>query len=799
MDDPAGEARGDALRSARTTWGMFALSLAVLALQVALTRLLSVVLWYHFAFVAVSLAMLGLALGGIALYLVPGLLARTPALLPWACRAAAAGAVGALAYAVGNPLATVGEAELFGGAVARFYAVLAVPFLAGGLAVSALLAHRAERIHRLYLADLVGAGAGCVGVVALLSWLGAPFAVLASAAAFAVAGALFAADGPDRRAARALPDLALAAAALALGLVPAAREGLEPRHMHGRPDAVAEQGERKVFEGWNAHSRIVVVQTDERMRQINIDGSATTGSLRLSGPATPELVRREFPEAPLYGGATPYAVVGEGARVAVIGPGGGLDVLTAIHHRARLTAIELNGIIHEQMSRGVLADWSGHAYTAEGVEAVHDEARSWLSRSDERFDLIQAMMIDTWAATATGAFALAENALYTVEAFRDFRERLTERGLVHFTRWNEDPPRQSLRLLATMAEVLRREGVRDVAPYFVVLQEKAAGTGPLQASVLWSREPFEPDALARLEAHCAMRAPHNPLEVLAWPGRALDNELSRYLRSDDPEGFEAAYPWNVSPATDDKPFFFNTLRLTDVATLALDEANEQAVAVLVHVLFVVSAVVLLAFVLPFALAWRRIRRTEPPGVGLRLAYFACLGVGFMFLEMPLLQRFGLYLGHPTYALSTILTVLLLGAGAGSLLSGHLFDRRPARGVAVAAGLVIAGVAALSLLGPELLERTLTRPIGQRVAITAALLAPLAVLLGAPLPLGIRALGERGRGLVPWAWGINGAASVLASVLGVAIGMYAGFAATTLAGGACYALALALSRRLPPQN
>jgi spermidine synthase len=771
---------------------VFLAALSILVLQIGLTRLLSVLLWYHFAFVAISLAMLGLALAGLLLYASPRLLAATPRALPGYCMLAALTTVLALVYALRAPLPA--GAGMLSAEVVVLYLVLLAPFLSGGLAVSALLSFWSQRIDALYLFDLTGAALGCVLAVPLLDLAGAPTAILAAALLFAVAGAMLRPPPAGRR--RRAADAAVVAVALAILLVQLLAAPFEPTHMHGIPDDAG----RKVLDRWNSHSRIVVTETSPASYQINIDGSATTGIYRFDRLATTAAVRAQLPWLPLRGGSTPYELLPPPAEALVIGPGGGLDLLTGIHYGARITGIELNGIIHELMSSGPIAQWAGDVYRAPGVSVIHDEARSWIRRTDRRFDLIQASMIDTWAATATGAFALAENSLYTLEAFADFFAHLTEQGIVHFTRWHEDPPRQSLRIVVLMAEVMRRQGIADPAAHIVVLLEPMRGhEGTPMASLLWRRRPFAAGDLQQIEQLVQRRRDIVAADVLCWPGRELDNPISRYLHAADRGAFLREYRYDVTPTTDDRPFFFNTVRLSDAASIGrLQVENEQAVVVLASVLATVAAIVALAFAVPFLLSLRRMRRPGGGGVAVRMLYFACLGVGFMLLEIPVLQRFGLYVGHPAHTLSAVLASLLLGAGLGSWVSGRLWAASPLRGLRVVLPAILLAVAALALVVPPVLEQTLRFPLGLRIAVTVALLTPAGALLGCPLPLGVRALGEAGAHLVPWAWGLNGATSVLASVLAVAIGMYAGFTAALLAGGGCYLLAMAIAGWLPPR-
>lgn len=798
----------------RGFFGIFLVALAILVLQVALTRILSVVMWYHFAFVVISLAMLGLAIAGIVLYLVPPLVRRSDVVVPWCCRLAALSTIGALFYLAHTPFRSEAAGEIFSRGVAIFYAVALMPFLFSGFAISTAFARYATQINNLYFADLVGAGLGCALVVVLLGVAGAPAAILIAAAIFFVAALFLRGERSS-----AIPDalLALAIVGLAIWSFPGQnptgptsaddmRQPFEPRYQKGIADW--EGRDRAVFLGWNSHSRIKIyapdpsVEGNSKVRIINIDGSATTGIARVDGVATPEAIERDAGHLRTWIGVPAYKILPPNPKVLIIGPGGGRDVLAARLFGADVTAVEVNGLIVDLMRRGPFAAFSGHIYDAPGVTAVHDEARSWLRRSDEKFDLIQATLVDTWAATASGAFTLAENALYTVEAFDDFFSHLTDQGIVHFTRWHQEPPRESLRSVVLMTEVMKKRGVPNPEKHIIVGldgQGRVDGGHPY-AMLLWSKQEFTQAQIDKLIEHAAWRKGVDPrltLEPAYAPGMPVTDDIGRYLTSPDRSRFIDDYAYDISPTTDDRPFFFNAVRLGDVVTMKRETyQNEQAVVVLVTVLVTVMVIVVAAFLIPLALTYRRIRHTSGKGSGLALLYFCGIGIGFMLVEMPLLQRFGLYLGHPTYALSTILASLLISTGVGSAFAGWWFGRHPLRGARTALTLVVLAIAAMLIVIPRVLEPTLAMPLAFRVLITIACVFPVGILMGFPLPLGVRALQAGRQTLIPWAWGMNGASSVLASILGVAIGIYAGFTIAMLVGAAFYLGALLVAGRLP---
>jgi hypothetical protein len=333
-------------------------------------------------------------------------------------------------------------------------------------------------------------------------------------------------------------------------------------------------------------------------------------------------------------------------------------------------------------------------------------------------------------------------------------------------------------------------------------QGKIDGNVPY-AVLLWSKKEFTPHQIQALSKFSLWKQGIDPrltLDVAYVPGTPPTDTIGKYLTASDRARFIDEYPYDIRPTTDDRPFFFNAVRLWDVVTLKAETyQNEQAVVVLVTVLTTVLGIVAAAFVVPFVLTLPRIRRASGPGTGASLIYFCSIGIGFMLVEMPVLQRFGLYLGHPTHALSTILATLLTSTGIGSALAGWWAGRVPVRGARIALGLVILAIGALVLIVPQLLAPTLGAPLPVRVMITVATLFPLGLLMGFPMPLGIRALAKSREVLVPWAWGMNGATSVLASILGVAIGIYAGFTVAILVGAAFYGLALLTAGKLLQGN
>ncbi|MBN2492828.1 MAG: hypothetical protein JXQ29_18410, partial [Planctomycetes bacterium] len=506
-----------------------------------------------------------------------------------------------------------------------------------------------------------------------------------------------------------------------------------------------------------------------------------------------------------------------GGSIVCIGAGGGLDLATALYFgQQRAVGVEINHVIVEAMKGRRFAEreypaFSGQLYLDPRVEAVAAEGRHFLERTPEKFDIIQLSGVDTHSATEAGAFSLAENFLYTVEAFQAYFARLKPGGILTLTRWmllRDGMPTQSLRLFTLACESLRRAGVADPGRHLYYFRSG------IFAILLLSVEPFAPEALAALdglvEAHGydPLHRPHQaePDAILIrrpGPGRTftIPNLYQRYLEAlaTGPAAvaaFHADYPFNVAPPTDDRPFFFEdhkfeSLWRKDNLINPLGGLSSHATLALLF---------LGALVAGYGFLCAPLRRLSSLGIGgaprsVVAAYFGAIGLAYLLVEIPLSQRFILFLGQPAHALTVILFSLLVFSGLGSFVAGRL--GRGLAGKAALASLLAAALAVVLLLAlPAVLATCLGLALPARVAISVGLLAPLGFLMGFPFPLGIRLMESSGTGAaVPWAWAMNGYASVLASVGAVILGITWGFTTAVLIAAACYVAAAAIAPAL----
>jgi len=761
-------------------------TLATLLLELALTRIFSVVFYYHFAFLAISIALFGLGAGGVFSYVVAG----------W--RRSFFSKLGDLAVLGGGlalaALVFVLTREGTPGAwtLALVYFASALPFFAAGTVISLVIAETIERVNRVYFADLLGAGAGCLALIPLLDLAGGPNTVIAAAVLYAASGAVW----YSLSGARKWRNVALAVSAgmAALAGFNSWRPVINVKYAKGQ----ALKNER--FVRWNSFSRVAVTG-DRGSAMIYIDADASTGIPAFDLGNLSEQDRRTL----LYQGpGLPYAFR-PGAKTLIIGAGGGWDVARALASGARdVTGVEINPIIATTVMRDRFPQFSRNLYNRPEVRIVVEDGRSFVRRTPERYQVIQATLVDTWASTAAGAFALSENNLYTTEAFQDYLRHLTDDGVLVFTRWGFQPPRESLRLVSLAIDALARLGEREAWRHVMAVREGSAEDlarwGALD-TVLISRKPLSADDIARFRSVVA-RGHFRPLY---FPDERLPNPFTELLRTPDRAAFERNYQFDVSAVGDDRPFFFYTVQPRDIgqflrhaSRLSADYNINCAVPLLFGLLAVSALATGVILVLPRALLRSRLPREA--GVLRFLWYFMAIGAGYILIQVALVQKFVMFLGHPTYALTVIIFSMLVSSGLGSYFSPRLAADSDTRLQGVLAGVAVA-VGVLAVAVSPLLAAGVGLPLGVKVAISVLLIAPAGFLMGIPFPTGLRRLERRHKASVRWAWSLNAAASVLGSVCAIMLAIYLGLRGTLLIGGGLYLCALVsvrASRRGAPE-
>jgi spermidine synthase len=467
-----------------------------------------------------------------------------------------------------------------------------------------------------------------------------------------------------------------------------------------------------------------------------------------------------------------------------------VDVVAALRARNRVVGVEINPIIVRDVMQGRFREKTGSLYLRPDVRIAVDEGRSYVRRSRARYDVIQATMVDTWAATASGAFALTENYLYTVEAFQDYLEHLSRDGILSVTRWCIPPDMECIRVVPLAREALRRLGIPNANRHVFVAWKATMGT------VLVRRSPFPQTEVDALQREVQARG----MQTLYYPEQPRQDTMAMLVRAPDPTPVYDAFPSDISPVTDDRPFFFYGVKPGEFLSAALDfdwlMLNSFAVAVLVALFAIVLALVLAFIVVPLFVHRREALRVRPLSKLRDLSFFVCLGVGFIVVEVILLQRFGLFLGHPSYSLVVVLFSLLLAGGVGSALSDRIPEPRRRLGLGIVAGVVAALLVAYAYGLPWVFHRWIGAPLDTRIAVAVVLVMLPGLAMGMMLPTGVRLVSSRHPEIIPWGWGLNGAASVFGSVGAMIVAMNLGARAALLVGAACYLLALAAGCRAP---
>ena len=775
-------------------------SCASLLLELALTRLFSVVLFYHFAFLAISVALLGLGAGGVFAHVFRSRLSMW-AIERLGSRLLCLNAVlilGVLEVVLHSAVSLSLELRNFE-KLTVIYLAAAIPFFITGLLFSIVFARAAEQVARLYGFDLIGGALACILLVPLLNFLGAPNAVLCSAGLMAVAAFLWGETRGIRIAA-----VVIVFAYLALIAANYSGKLIDIIYAKGlRRDASWVQ-----FARWNALSRVEVDQVG-LAKYIVIDADASTAIMNVD----PALWDRDVPvgsdpgtwkqsspfnwKSDLMNAAPSLAnVLRPRGDFAIIGPGGGVDVLRAVANGSRnVTGIEINPLIANTIMRRAYADYAYHLYERPGVHIHVADGRSYLRRSHDHYDVVQMTLVDTWASTAAGAYALSENNLYTVEAFREYFDHLRGDGIIAITRWEFHQPREALRVVSQATEALHQLGVANPSGNFVVVSDGPLDQDGRPVIVVAKKSAFTAGELEAVRSHLHA---HPKLVGLYIPGGENDaNAFTRLIESNDPRAFAAAYQYNVAPVFDSSPFFFFTLKTANAISGlrgtrgGMDWRVNLGIVILGMVL-VISMVAVIAFlVIPLALEPR-----APQPRLLLLCYFIAVGLGYILVEITLIQRFVLFLGHPTYALTVVIFLMLLTSGAGSLTARRWAAQvRTLRPVLL---LIVIGVIAYLALLPWILTAFVGMAFALKLLMSGALIVPLGFVMGIPFPTGLRLLGETstpGGGLSEWAWAMNASASVLGSVLAMVVAIHFGLNVTLLCGALAYALAMLLSPRL----
>src|SRR5215210_5645094 len=624
--------------------GIFLIALSGLVLEVSITRIFSAAIWYHFAFVAVSVALVGLGASGLVVqYHVKKLKGK------WAENLTILSAWGITIFI---PITLFVMHALASQVIyLPFFMILfSVPFFLVGIIISAAFNAFASVAGRLYAADLIGASAGALLVVLFLVLTGGEGATLIVGLISAIGATIFSRIAKNtKKIVASLMFLAFAVSIILLNQTtqifaiptdPTAQKDL-PIYLREHP------GSKIVKTEWNSFSRIDVVEGgtggEGLAAKVFIDGGAGTNIISWDGKTES---RQELSNWMQY---LPFKMMQE-PKVLVIGSGGGRDVVASLVSGSKdVTSVEINPIIYETVKS--YGDRAGNVYSHEFVKSYVDEGRSYITRSSDKYDIIYVPFVDTWASVSSGGLSVSENFLYTLEGFQQYYDHLTDRGKIVTVRWLIDAPR----FVSTYAKLLEQNGIPQDQLYrhLILVTSDSYTQDPSVTMVIFSKSPFTDEEISFLSQSFS-KYDYKPLLV---PGQVMREPYSTFLNGEiNLDQFYDMFETKVYPVTDDNPYF-----------LSFEKPLPSAVEILLYASVGIVAIFLLV---PFLWMRGKGREISPEKSELRIAtvipYFAALGVGFILIELALLQKLILLMGNPTMTFALLLFTLLLSSGSGSL-------------------------------------------------------------------------------------------------------------------------------------
>ncbi len=783
-------------------WGVFLSGMAGITLEISFTRIFSLSLWHHFAFLSIAIALFGFGVSGVFLTVYPnfikGPLGKRLSLFSFFASISVILAFASLVVLKPDvrDLADVVNVVKFG----VFYLFLATPFFWIGSIMAIVMEEKSEIAYRIYFYDLVGSGLGCVFFVFLISLLsGQGMVILASGLLFGAS--LVFAKGEDK-VVNHFPlkvffgrgrKIFLSGYFVFLALIFVYAHRLFPIPL---PKDKAlyyftkKMGAKVIYTQWTPFSRVdgffpVPPRTwglSSRFRGkippqigITIDGDGFTSIVGM------ENRKIEDVKFPFYTLNSMVYTLCRGKDALIIGSGGGIDVLSALCFGVSpIDAVEINPAITYMVEKK-FAKFSGHLFQRGDVHLYTADGRNFVKRSDKKYTLIYLPLVDSWAATYSGAYALSENFLYTVEAFRDYYDHVKEGGFISISRWEYKMPHepyQTYRICAMATDVTKLDLRNSVA---------VVSHGNL-VNLVWKKGNLTKDEIEKIKAFCK----RGDFKILYLPG--MKNKFSLLLDPSTYMEFVNSYPLDISPVTDDKPYFYLTDRWryfwVYLSNYIRDGHTFPVVFTIILTIVFLSFIFSIIFMLLPLYIYKR-RSLRIPKSYAYVLYFSLIGLAFMFVEITLMNKFSLYLGHPAYSLSVVLFSILFFSGLGSWIGSRVKRSNMVLFWAIFSMVLIGVVYYLCM--DKILLLTLKWGILKRVLVTFLLIMPLALCMGVPFPTALKTLGEKYNYFIPWAWGVNGVSSVLGSVLSLVISQTFGFWKTLLVALILYLFAFVFFR------
>jgi len=776
-----------------TYLGIFFISVATLLLEIALTRIFSVSQWYHFAFMVVSIAFLGYGASGTFLALRRSLLDDINRLLVISSSLFSLSCLISFIITQRIPFdpfrITWDHNQIM--YVILYYLVFAIPFFLSGICIGAAFAKIPQKIGRLYFFNLAGSGLGCLLLILLFSFFNASEVVIAT---FLLGMLSVLSFSSTKR------NFIFATAGIVIflillpGIYPFLGVNISP--YKALNIALSYKDSQLLSTKWNSFSRVDIVKSGAvryapglsytfrgrlpSQLGLTIDGNSLQGITEYNN-----LTELEFID--YLPTSLPYRLRNK-SKVLIINPGGGLDVLTALYQNASsIQVVEMNPLIVNSVRE------RSDLYQNERVKIAMDEGRSFVRMSDEEYDIISLSLREDVITSSTGLYSLSENYLFTTNAFQDYHEHLSEHGILSITRWLQNPPREDIRVVSLFASTMEKEGIENYEHNLVVIRTYVTLT------VLMKKDGFTEDEIGEIKKFCRDRK----FDLVYVPG-IKESDVNIYNKFPEPHYYQLTrgilsdrdrvykeYLFDISPVDDERPFFFSYFRWNKIIPLYESMGRKWEpffeggfLAVMVLIQAVILSVILI--LLP-VYSFQRIKRKISDKFKI-IVYFFLLGLGYMLIEIPLIQKFILFLGQPVYAISIVIFSLLLFSGIGSLISERLKIKKLGH-ILIALFVMILFY---SLILPMFFHSFLSYNFLTRIFASFLVLSPIGTLMGVPFPLGIRGIN---RELIPWAFCSNACASVIASVLAAVIALSLGFSIVLILAAVSYLVALGMIHRI----
>lgn len=766
--------------------GLFFVTLSTLMYEIILTRIFSVTMRYHFAFMVISIAMFGMTVGSILVYFFQSYFEESKVRRHLATYSFLFSIFSVISFFLYNRIPFSSEISLSNFInIMKIYITISIPFIFSGICVSLTLTKFPGQIGRLYAFDLAGAAIGCIMVLQLLKFIDAPNSIILIAFFSCIGTILFAIDGKHRTllpiAFICLIGFMLASFNAVYNQAPIAL--LKLKWVKGTIES------NSLYEKWNTFSRITVQpnlytapflwgaspifvsKPITRQLFLNIDADAMTPITYFKG----DLKKIEYLK---YDVTNIVHFLRKRAKVLVIGSGGGRDILSALLFKQKfIVGLEVNQDILDAVNKK-FGDFTGHLNKNPKVKFVNDEARSYIARTKESFDIIQIPLVDSWAATQSGALALTENSLYTVEAFKIFLNHLTKRGVLTISRWyGFDDQAEMYRLTNLACTALKKIGIKNPRENILIVKGSNIGT------LLISRDKFSGMDIKNVKD----TVKEMQFQLILSPDYSVNSSFESIASGKGLEQFLKSYPFNIKAPTDENPFYFHVFKSKNVFNYILNqrttlEKNNMAVVVLYMLLVIVFFLTIVCVVIPLVASYKgSIFKDSYPF----FVFFTSIGLGYMLIEVSQLQRLIIFLGHPTYSLSVVLFSLLLSSGLGSLFTEKL-ERRL---FIICFLFLLLSIITFGILAPFVFYKFQSTTILFHIIITITMLFPMGFLLGMAFPFGMKLASDRVYSLTPMLWGINGASSILGSILAVVVALNWSISTAFWAGFFCYIIAL----------